>query len=104
MVAESYKHVSIIPGGAGEWSDPVKVPEGRRVHFSVFGTLTATLELQIRFRFSKADDWRTWVSVTAETEQSFLAVVDLEIRVGASAYTSGSPLVEARVSGNRANA
>lgn len=94
-----YKHASYITGAVG-WSDPIEVDEGRRIHFSVFGTLSATAELQIRFNRSKADDWRTFITSTAETEESVLAAVDCEVRVGLSAWTSGTPLVEARVSKN----
>lgn len=59
--------------------------------------------LQIRFR--KEAPWRTWLEVTAPTEDSSLILTrSAEIRVGLLAFTTGLALIEARVSGNRATA
>jgi len=101
-VTAKYKHVSRNVTAAAQFSDPIKVQEGRGVHFSAVGTFVATLELQIRFNFSKDADWRTWVSTTVEVEDgNIVLAVDAEIRVGCTAFTSGTPLVEARVSRER---
>jgi len=103
-VTAKYKHVSIVITATDQFSDPIKVQEGRRIHLSAFGTFVATLELQIRFNFSKDTDWRTWVTTTAELEDHTLVnAVDCEIRVGSTAHTSGSPLLEARVSREKAS-
>lgn len=97
-----YKHVSRNVTAVDQFSDPIKVQEGRAVHFSAVGTFVATLELQIRFNFSKDDDWRTWVTTTAEIEDGTpILAVDAEVRVGCTAFTSGTPLVEARISRER---
>jgi len=103
-VTAKYKHVSRVITADAQFSDPIKVQEGRRIHFSAQGTFVATLELQIRFLFSKDADWRTWVTTTAEIEDhTLVTAVDCEIRVGSTAFTSGSPLLEARVSREKAS-
>jgi len=103
-VAEKYKHISIRITANNQFSDPIKVQEARRIHFSAFGTFSATLELQIRFNFSKDTDWRTWVTTTSEVEDASLVnAVDCELRVGSTAFTSGTPLLEARISREKAS-
>ena len=89
----------------GDASDRVSAPEGRKVQFSVatVSAWTGTIELQIRFPSSEQDDWRTVISVTADTEQEFQTVVDAEFRVAATAAMTGEALGEIRVSKNRFN-
>jgi len=101
-VTAKYKHVSRTVTAVDQFSDPIKVQEGRAVQFSAVGTFVATLELQIRFHFSKDDDWRTWKTTDVEIEdETPILAVDAEIRVGCTAFTSGPALVEARVSRER---
>jgi len=98
-VTAKYKHVSRRVTAVDQFSDPIKVQEGRRIHLSAVGTFVGTLALQIRFHFSKDTDWRDWITTTTEIEDHFIrAAVDCEIRVGCTAFTSGTPLIEARVS------
>jgi len=103
-VTAKYKHVSRNITAVDQFSDPIKVQEGRRIHFSAKGTFVATVVLQIRFLFSKDTDWRTWVATTAELEDHTLVnAVDCEIRVGSPTFTSGPVLAEARVSREKAS-
>jgi len=102
VTAAKYKHVSAQITAVDQFSDPVKVQEGRAVHFSAVGTFVATIELQIRFNFSSDADWRTWVTTDVEVEDATpILAVDAEIRVGCTAFTSGPILTEARVSRER---
>jgi len=89
--------------GNNQFSDPVRVGDRRAIHFSVLQSYVGTLELQCRFNFSDDDDWRTVRSVTdEETEDAtFVAPANCELRVGSTAYTSGSPVIQARVARKR---
>jgi len=85
--------------GNNQFSEPIRIGDRRAVHFSVVNAFVGTIELQIRFNFSKDDDWRTELSVTDEEieDDSYVAPSNCELRVGSTAYTSGSPVVEARI-------
>ena len=99
-----YKLVSELSSGTTDsFSEPIKVQEGRMVHFSAVGTYVGQVAFQIRFNFEKATDWRNLTAQTpaadVEVEDSTLRVpVDCEIRVGTTAMTSGAVLTEGRVS------
>jgi len=108
-VTAKYKHVSETSSGTTDsFSDPLSVQEGRAIHFSAVGTYVGQVAFQIRFRFEKADDWRTLTraelvpAANAEFEDGqFRAAVDCQIRVGTTAMTSGSVLTEGRISRER---
>lgn len=103
-----YKHTSISFGDNADtgFSEPIPVAEGRAVHFSVVSAAyVGQAAFQVRFKKDNAADWRTLTHTRlvpaadlAYENGSYFAAVDLELRVGLSAHTSGAVLIEGRVS------
>lgn len=95
--------ISRAISGNNQFSDPFRVGDRRAVHFSAVGTFVGTLVLQCRFNYSSDSDWRTVFSVTdAEVENATIIIEShCDLRVGSTAYTSGNPVVEARIARER---
>lgn len=97
------KITSKVVSGAGQWSESLEVHEGHALAISVVdkGSWSGTVALQRQF--PGQSDWRTFYTVTAVGDTDYVAVpVGCKIRIGCSAFTAGSAVVELRVSSTRA--
>jgi len=96
------KLISVDVTANDQFTDPIRVIEGRRVLLSLVNTdLIGDVSLQIRFSQDPAD-WRNFITTTVgatdNIELTFTVPMEMEIRLGTTAHTSGGGRVELRVS------
>ena len=76
--------------GDEENTDALEIRTGHRASISVSGTFAATIELQRR---CDGTNWHEVWTTTVIDEMSYVADDSCDIRLGSTAYTSGTAVV-----------
>ena len=74
--------------GPDQVGEPFGMPEGRKMHWSLTGTVSAG-NIVIQIRYSPGDTWRDYISTNAVTQQLVSVPVDCELRITSDSSFSG---------------